>query len=75
MSDGDTVGIDDLCRELSVTHERREECRLALKEASSLNAYLRKEEDRLEAESPTWWATLKAMLERKESIGLSMRKH
>lgn len=42
--------------------------------ASSLNAYLRREEERLDEESPPWWVSLKTMLTRSESLGLSMRK-
>jgi hypothetical protein len=42
--------------------------------ASSLNAYLRREEERLDEESPEWWVSLKTMLTRSESLGLSMRK-
>jgi hypothetical protein len=42
--------------------------------SSSLNAFLRREEERLDEESPAWWVSLKTMLTRSESLGLSMRK-
>jgi hypothetical protein len=42
--------------------------------ASSLNAYLRREEERLDADTPAWWVSLRSMLSRTESLGLSMRK-
>ena len=42
--------------------------------SSSLNAFLRREEERLEEETPAWWVSLKTMLARSETLGLSMRK-
>jgi hypothetical protein len=42
--------------------------------ASSLNAFLRREEERLDEETPAWWVSLKTMLTRSESLGLSMRR-
>ncbi|HVS15747.1 MAG TPA: hypothetical protein VMV46_17630 [Thermoanaerobaculia bacterium] len=40
----------------------------------SLNGFLRKEEERLELERPAWWADLEPLLERAESLTLSLRK-
>lgn len=42
--------------------------------ASSLSAYLRKNEATLEADAPAWWAQAKGYVERSESEKLSIRK-
>lgn len=42
--------------------------------AASLNSYLKKNESALEDSSPSWWASAKECLERKESQSLSVRK-
>ena len=42
--------------------------------AASLTSFLRKNEEQLEAESPTWWKGAKGCVERSESQALSVRK-
>lgn len=42
--------------------------------AMSLAGFLRKEEARLEQEAPRWWSELRPLLERSESLSLSVRK-
>jgi hypothetical protein len=42
--------------------------------ASSLAAFLRREEARLARDAPHWWRDLEPLLERTESLSLSVRK-
>lgn len=42
--------------------------------ASSLSSYLRKNEDSLEEDAPSWWASAKECLSRSEATSLSVRK-
>jgi hypothetical protein len=42
--------------------------------AMSLAGFLRREEGRLEQEAPRWWSELRPLLERHESLTLSVRK-
>lgn len=42
--------------------------------AASLAGYLRREESRLASEAPRWWQDLEPLLERTESLSLSVRK-
>jgi hypothetical protein len=42
--------------------------------AASLAAFLRREEERLARETPRWWQGLEPLLERSESLSLSVRK-
>lgn len=42
--------------------------------ASSLAGFLRREERRLERDGPGWWAALRPLLERTESLSLSVRR-
>ena len=42
--------------------------------AQSLAGFLRREEDRLAREAPPWWLDLEPLLERTESLSLSVRK-
>ncbi|HUP21864.1 MAG TPA: hypothetical protein VNB06_02875 [Thermoanaerobaculia bacterium] len=42
--------------------------------AMSLAGFLRREEGRLEQEAPRWWSELRPLLERSESLSLSVRK-
>jgi hypothetical protein len=42
--------------------------------AASLNSFLKKNEEQLEADSPKWWKDAKGCVERSESLALSVRK-
>ncbi len=42
--------------------------------AASLSAFLRKNEKALDADKPNWWAKAKKLVERSESVTLSVRK-
>ncbi len=42
--------------------------------ASTLNAYLRKNEETLESDTPSWWSKAKKFVERTETKSLSVRK-
>lgn len=42
--------------------------------ASSLSSFLRKNEEKLEADKPDWWTAAKTCIERSEAQSLSVRK-
>jgi hypothetical protein len=42
--------------------------------AASLAGFLRREERRLEREAPSWWGELRPLLERSETLSLSVRR-